>query len=63
MAAAPLLVVEDLKTHFFTRRGVTKAVANAVAALDGRMPASLVNPAVLESSALRVRPQAEGITR
>src|SRR2546426_11820677 len=24
--AAPLLVVEDLKTHFFTRRGVTKAV-------------------------------------
>src|SRR5881628_1362594 len=23
---APLLVVEDLKTHFFTRRGVTKAV-------------------------------------
>src|SRR6266508_2545795 len=22
----PLLVVEDLKTHFFTRRGVTKAV-------------------------------------
>ena len=26
MAAAPLLVVEDLRTHFFTRRGVTKAV-------------------------------------
>src|SRR2546426_921334 len=24
--SAPLLVVEDLKTHFFTRRGVTKAV-------------------------------------
>ncbi len=24
--AAPLLVVEDLKTHFFTRRGVTRAV-------------------------------------
>lgn len=24
--ASPLLVVEDLKTHFFTRRGVTKAV-------------------------------------
>jgi oligopeptide transport system ATP-binding protein len=24
--ALPLLVVEDLKTHFFTRRGVTKAV-------------------------------------
>ena len=23
---APLLVVEDLKTHFFTRRGITKAV-------------------------------------
>src|SRR3989449_11103141 len=22
----PLLVVEDLKTHFFTRRGITKAV-------------------------------------
>ena len=26
MATPPLLVVEDLKTHFFTRRGVTKAV-------------------------------------
>src|SRR5262245_63128609 len=26
MADAPLLVVEDLRTHFFTRRGVTKAV-------------------------------------
>jgi len=25
-ASSPLLVVEDLKTHFFTRRGVTKAV-------------------------------------
>jgi oligopeptide/dipeptide ABC transporter ATP-binding protein len=24
--ASPLLVVEDLKTHFFTRRGITKAV-------------------------------------
>jgi oligopeptide/dipeptide ABC transporter ATP-binding protein len=24
--SAPLLVVEDLKTHFFTRRGITKAV-------------------------------------
>src|SRR5262249_23991924 len=23
---SPLLVVEDLKTHFFTRRGITKAV-------------------------------------
>jgi oligopeptide transport system ATP-binding protein len=26
VATPPLLVVEDLKTHFFTRRGVTKAV-------------------------------------
>ena len=26
MGNSPLLVVEDLKTHFFTRRGVTKAV-------------------------------------
>jgi oligopeptide transport system ATP-binding protein len=26
MPPAPLLVVEDLKTHFFTRRGVTRAV-------------------------------------
>ena len=25
-ASSPLLVVEDLKTHFFTRRGITKAV-------------------------------------
>ena len=24
--SAPLLVVEDLRTHFFTRRGVTRAV-------------------------------------
>ena len=24
--SSPLLVVEDLRTHFFTRRGVTKAV-------------------------------------
>jgi len=24
--SSPLLVVEDLKTHFFTRRGITKAV-------------------------------------
>jgi len=23
---SPLLVVEDLKTYFFTRRGITKAV-------------------------------------
>ena len=25
-SAAPLLLVEDLRTHFFTRRGIVKAV-------------------------------------
>ena len=39
---APLLVVEDLKTHFFTRRGVTKAVDGVSFTLDAGETLALV---------------------
>ena len=38
-----------------TEELITKAVANVVAALGGRMPESVVNPAVLQSAVLRVQ--------
>jgi len=38
----PLLVVEDLKTHFFTRRGITKAVDGVSFTLDAGQTLALV---------------------
>ena len=40
--STPLLVVEDLKTHFFTRRGVTKAVDGVSFALRAGETLALV---------------------
>ena len=40
--SSPLLVVEDLKTHFFTRRGVTKAVDGVGFTLDAGETLALV---------------------
>src|SRR5881409_2910895 len=40
--SAPLLVVEDLKTHFFTRRGVTKAVDGVSFTLESGETLALV---------------------
>jgi oligopeptide/dipeptide ABC transporter ATP-binding protein len=40
--ARPLLVVEDLRTHFFTRRGVTKAVDGVSFALQAGETLALV---------------------
>src|SRR5438034_7273521 len=39
---APLLVVEDLRTHFYTRRGVTKAVDGVSFTLDAGETLALV---------------------
>src|SRR5213594_3213960 len=40
--SAPLLVIEDLKTHFFTHRGVTKAVDGVSFTLHARETLALV---------------------
>jgi oligopeptide/dipeptide ABC transporter ATP-binding protein len=42
VSASPLLVVEDLRTHFFTRRGVTKAVDGVSFTLDAGETLALV---------------------
>ncbi len=39
---SPLLVVEDLKTHFFTRRGITRAVDGVSFSLHARETLALV---------------------
>ena len=40
--SSPLLVVEDLKTHFFTRQGITKAVDGVSFTLDAGQTLALV---------------------
>src|SRR6266852_1542411 len=40
--STPLLVVEDLKTHFYTRRGITKAVDGVSFALHAGETLALV---------------------
>ena len=40
--SSPLLVVEDLKTHFFTRRGITKAVDGVSFTLEAGQTLALV---------------------
>jgi len=42
MPSSPLLVVEDLKTYFFTRRGITKAVDGVSFTLDAGETLALV---------------------
>ena len=65
MAAAPLLQVEDLRTHLFTRRGVVKAVDGVSFSLDAGETLGIVGESgsgktMTSLSLLRLVPQPGG---